>query len=176
MSVLWLLLILGSVTTVITNVWRQGNIDLTGRNANMRGIYARSVAVAVVICALLRVNLIDVARGAGSPESFIGWLGAPWDARASLAAQIGFVFEQIVGIAVTGVAVAFAAKFWNDIFDVLYDFKRWMRGQAGPGSGSGSGSGSNEQRSSRTRTVRRGRGRRRGGGGGGGDDNNTNRD
>lgn len=165
MSVLWLLLLLGSVVNVLTNAWRHGNIDLTGKDANMRGVYARSITIGVAVCALLRVNLIDILHGPVGASAFIGWLDSPWDASAPLAGQILFVFEQVVGIAVTGVIVAFAAKFWNDSFDILYEFKRWVRGHANA---------MKPEPRTRTRTVdrrsRQPRGRRgsRGGGGGGG--------
>ena len=130
MSVVWLLLILGSVVAVLTNAWRHGNIDLTGKDANMRGVYARSIVIGVAVCALLRANLIDIVRNPDGPGLFIGWLNSPWNSSAPLVDQIAFVFEEVVGIIITGVVLAFAAKFWNDSFDIMYEFKRWLRGHA----------------------------------------------
>jgi hypothetical protein len=161
MSVLWLLLILGSVVNVLTNAWRHGNIDLTGKDANMRGVYTRSITIGVAICALMRVNLIDILTSPGGSSTFIGWLDSPWNAHATLVSQITFVFEEVVGIIVTGIVVAFAAKFWNDAFDILYEFKRWLRGHANA---------MKPEPRTRTRTrtdSRRSRPPRRRGGGGG---------
>ena len=36
----------------------------------------------------------------------------------------------IFGSFVTGFVLAFIAKFWNDLFDIIYEFKRWLRGKA----------------------------------------------
>jgi hypothetical protein len=162
MSVLWLLLILGSAVAVLTDAWRHGDIDLTGKDANLRGVYLRSMAVGIAVCLLLRINIIDMARGEG-----IGWMVPLWGARASVAERAGRIVEQIGGIAVAGVIVALAAKFWNDAFDILYEFKRWVRGHANVMKP--------EPRISAQRTVRRSRSSRRrggsgGGGGGGGND------
>ena len=67
-----------------------------------------------------------------------------------------------VGIVVTGAVLAFVAKFWNDVFDILYEFKRWLRGHANA---------MKPEPSTRSRTVtRRTRpSRRRAGGEGNGD-------
>lgn len=130
MSVLWLLLILGGVVAVLTNIWRHGNIDLTGKDANIRGVHWRAMAAGAVVCALLRVNLIDILQNSEGHTLYIGWMNAAWNANAPLMSQIGFVFDEVVGIAATAVVLAFVAKFWNDAFDVLYEFKRWLRGNA----------------------------------------------
>lgn len=171
MSALWLLLILGSAVNLLTNAWRHGDIDLTGKDANMRGVYMRSVGIGIALCLLLRVNIVDIVAHGGEPRSFIGWLGATWDGRASAGAHLGYIFDQIVGIATTGVVVAVAAKFWNDSFDILYEFKRWLRGNANALKP--------EPRAPRDRSqvTRRTRGsRRRGGGGGGNGEGGRSRD
>ena len=160
MSVLGLLLVLGSVVAVLTNIWRHGNIDLTGKDANVRGVYARSIAIGVALAALLRANVIDIARNPDGPVVYLGWLNVPWGANAPLADKAVVVLEEVVGILVTGIVAAFVAKFLNDAFDVLYELKRWTRGHANS---------MKPEPSTRTRSVTRRRApRRRGGGGGGG--------
>jgi len=130
MSVLWLLLILGGVVAVLTNMWRHGDIDLTGKDANLRGVHGRAIASGVALAALVRANLIDVLRTADGASLRIGWLHSPWSASASLSNQVFHGFEEVAGIVATGLVLAFVAKFWNDAFDVLYEFKRWLRGKA----------------------------------------------
>lgn len=171
MSVLWLLLILGGAVTIVTNAWRHGDLDLTGKEANLLGVYLRAAAVGVAVALVCRVNVIDIARGSG-----IGWTVPLWDARAGAAEQAAAIFEQIGGIVVTGIILALAGKFWNEVFDIIHEFKRWLRGHANAMKPEPRGS------STATRTVRRSRGGRRrggdrdrdrgdrGGGGGGGND------
>jgi len=130
MSVLWLLLILGGVVAVLTNIWRHGNIDLTGKDANIRGVHWRAMVSGAAMCALLRVNLIDILQNSEGHTLYIGWMNAAWNANAPLLSQVGFVFDEVVGIAATAAVLTFVAKFWNDAFDVLYEFKRWLRGRA----------------------------------------------
>jgi hypothetical protein len=57
-SVLAMLSVLGMFVAIVTNIWRFGNIDLTGRWANMRGIYGRAIVVGVVLAALLRALVL----------------------------------------------------------------------------------------------------------------------
>lgn len=180
-SVLAMLSVLGMFVAIVTNIWRYGNIDLTGRWANMRGIYGRAIAVGVVLAALLRANIIDILQNPEGPALMLGWLGAPWGQHAGPVEKIVGVVEEVFGILVTGVVLAFIAKFWNDLFDIIFEFKRWLRGKANalkpeegairpkaPGTVEPSRGGSGiTRRGSRGGRGRRG-GRTRGGGGSGG--------
>jgi hypothetical protein len=91
------------------------------------------------------------------------------------------ILEEIFGIIVTGVVLAFLSKLWNDVFDIIYEFKRWLRGKANkskPEAGAAPPATTPATAATgptgtvrRTRGSRGGRGRRGGrGGGGGGDD------
>jgi len=129
-SVVTLLGLLSIVVTVATNIWRQGNIDLTGRWANMRGIYGRAIIVGVVLAAVLRANIIDILQNPESPAALFGWLNLPWGEYATITERLIGVVEEVAGILVTGVVLAFFSKFWNDLFDLLYELKRLVRGKA----------------------------------------------
>jgi len=112
-----LLFVASIVVTVINAVWRHGDIDLTGRHANMRTLYLRSIILGVVVAALARINVVAMLR---DEAAFDGWITFP---------QIDLV-DDVVGILITGIVIAFLSKVWNDVFDVLYEFKRWLRGKA----------------------------------------------
>ncbi len=112
-----LLFVASIVVTVINAVWRHGDIDLTGRHANMRTLYLRSIILGVVVAALARINVVAMLR---DEAAFDGWIAFP---------QIDLV-DDVVGILITGIVIAFLSKVWNDVFDVLYEFKRWLRGKA----------------------------------------------
>jgi hypothetical protein len=43
--------------TIINNFWRHGDIDLTGRYANMRKIYARAAIIGVILAAVASTSL-----------------------------------------------------------------------------------------------------------------------
>ena len=129
-SVVALLGMLSIFVTVAVNMWRQGNIDLTGRWANMRGVYTRAIIVGVVLAAILRANIIDILQNPESPAMLFGWLNLPWGEYANPTEKLIGVVEEVAGILVTGVVLAFFSKFWNDLFDLIYEFKRFVRGKA----------------------------------------------
>lgn len=112
-----LLAVASIFVTVVNAVWRHGDIDLTGRHANMRTLYLRSIALGVGVALLARINVIAMLR---DQAAFDGWIVFP---------QMDLV-DDVIGILITGVVIAFLSKVWNDIFDVLYEFKRWLRGKA----------------------------------------------
>jgi hypothetical protein len=146
-----LLAVASIFVTVINAVWRHGDIDLTGRHANMRTLYLRSIALGVIVAALARINIVAMLR---YQAAFDGWIVFP---------QMDLV-DDVIGIGITGVVIAFLSKLWNDLFDVIYEFKRWLRGKANslrPDEGSGRVREGREGRD--MREMRRGR---RGGGGG----------
>lgn len=151
---IWRLLAVASIfITVVNAIWRHGDIDLTGRHANMRTIYLRAIMLGVVVAALARINVIAMLR---DQAAFDGYLVFP---------QMDLV-DDIIGVLITGVVLAFLSKLWNDLFDVLYEFKRWLRGKANalrPDEVSRVREG-REGRDNRDRDMRRGR---RGGGRGG---------
>lgn len=166
-----LLAVASIFVTVVNAIWRHGDIDLTGRHANMRTLYLRSIALGIAVAALARINVIAMLR---DQAAFDGWLVFP---------QIDLV-DDIIGVVVTGVVIAFLSKVWNDVFDVLYEFKRWLRGKANslrPDEGASRVREGREGRDGRDRDVRRGRrGGSRGGrppmGGGMGGDRDNDRD
>ncbi len=164
-----LLAVASIFVTVVNAIWRHGDIDLTGRHANMRTLYLRSIALGIAVAALARINVIAMLR---DQAAFDGWLVFP---------QIDLV-DDIIGVVVTGVVIAFLSKVWNDVFDVLYEFKRWLRGKANslrPDEGASRVREGREGRDGRDRDVRRGRrggsrgGRPPMGGGMGGDRDNA---
>ncbi len=112
-----LLAVASIFVTVVNAIWRHGDIDLTGRHANMRTLYTRSIVLGVIVAALARINVVAMLR---DQAAFDGWLVFP---------QIDLV-DDIIGVVITGVVIAFLSKVWNDVFDVLYEFKRWLRGKA----------------------------------------------
>jgi hypothetical protein len=129
-SVVSMLAVLSIFVTVVAKMWRSGNIDLSGRHANMRGVYARSIAVGVLLAALLRANIIDILQNPGNPAVLLGWLSMPWAEYATLWEKAIGIIEEVVGVLVTGVILAFFSRMWNDVFDLLYQFQRWMKGKA----------------------------------------------
>lgn len=143
-SMILALLLAGAVVTVITNLWRQGNIDLTGRHANMRGVYGRAIAAGAVVAFLTRLNAVSFFRGQSA--AFDDLLLIPP------------VVDDAVGIVVTAVVIAFISKLWNDAVDAGYEVKRWLRGKANEAKP--------EDVRSRPASTRRRSSRRRGGGSG----------
>jgi len=116
-AVLRLLAIASMIVTVVSNYWRHGDIDLTGRFANMRTLYARSVIVGVIVAALARINVLDMLRGTPAFSSYLGFYGID-------------IVDDAIGVLMTGMILALFAKLWNDLLDILYEFKRFMRGKA----------------------------------------------
>ena len=112
-----LLAVASMFVTVINNFWRHGDIDLTGRYANMRKIYGRAIIIGVILAAVARLNIIAMLRTAPAFDSYLTFYGID-------------LFDDVIGILVTGVALGFLSKFWNDLFDLLFEFKRFMRGKA----------------------------------------------
>jgi len=112
-----LLAVTSMVVTVINNYWRFGNIDLTGRYANMRTIYGRATLIGVVIAAVARLNIIAMLRTAPAFDSYLNFYGID-------------IADDVIGILVTGVVIGFLGKFWNDAFDLLFELKRLVRGKA----------------------------------------------
>jgi len=180
-SVLVTLSVLSMFVALLTNYWRFGNIDLAGRWANMRGIYLRAAVIGVALAAIMRANILDILQNPERPARLFGWLSFPWRDYATPAEKALGLVDEVVGILVTGIVLAFISKFWNDFFDLVYEFKRWMRGKAN--------SLKPEEGTSRPAPVvhpprggRRRRGRRggegdyRGGGGGGGGGDYRDRD
>jgi len=174
-AVVRLLAVASIFVTVVNAIWRHGDIDLTGKHANMRTLYLRSVILGVVVAAIARINVVAMLR---DRASFDPWLTFP---------QMELV-DDIIGVLITGVVIAFMSKLWNDLFDVLYEFKRWLRGKANalrPDEGSVRTRESRDGREGREgrdgRDMRRGRrggsrgGRPMGGGMGGDRDNDRDR-
>ena len=112
-----LLAVASIFVTVVNAIWRHGDIDLTGRHANMRTIYLRAILIGVIVAALARINVVAALR---DQAAFDGWIAFP---------QLDLV-DDVIGVLITGVVLAFLSKLWNDLFDVLYEFKRWLRGKA----------------------------------------------
>jgi hypothetical protein len=129
-SIVAMLLVLSMFVTVITTLLRQGNLDLTGRYANMRRVYKRSIIVGVILAAILRANIFDILQNPESPALFLGWLSLPWGEYAGITEKVIGIIEEFAGILVTGVVLAFVSRFWNELMDIMFEFKRWMRGKA----------------------------------------------
>ncbi len=129
-SVVAMLMVLSMFVTVITTLLRQGNLDLTGRYANMRRVYKRSIIVGVILAAILRANIFDILQNPESPALFLGWLSLPWGEYAGITEKVIGIVEEFAGILVTGVVLAFLSRFWNELIDSMFEFKRWMRGKA----------------------------------------------
>lgn len=116
-AVVRLLAVASMFVTVLNNIWRHGDIDLTGRYANMRTLYARGILIGVVIAALARINVVAMLRGQPAFSSYLHFYGVD-------------LVDDVIGVLVTGVALAFLSKFWNDLFDLLFELKRLVRGKA----------------------------------------------
>ena len=112
-----LLAVASMFVTVINNFWRHGDIDLTGRYANMRKIYGRAIVIGVILAAIARLNIIAMLRTAPAFDSYLSFPGAD-------------VVDDVIGVLATGVVLGFLSKFWNDLFDLLFETKRFMRGKA----------------------------------------------
>ncbi len=155
-----LLAIMSMSVTVISNYWRHGDIDLTGRFANMRTLYGRSVLIGVILAAVTRVNVIAPLRNNPAFNSYLGFSGID-------------IVDDVIGVLVTGAVLALLAKFWNDFFDILYEFKRFLRGKANALRPDEQPRAMREPRDSRdsrdSRDMRRGRRGSRGGRGSGRD-------
>jgi hypothetical protein len=149
-AVVCLLAVASMFVTVLNNIWRHGDIDLTGRYANMRTIYVRGMLIGVVLCALARINVVSMLRG-----------------QPAFASQHFYGIELVddaIGVLVTGVILAFMSKFWNDLFDLLFELKRFVRGKANALRADEQPRSMREPRD--MRDMRRGRGRGSRGGGG----------
>jgi hypothetical protein len=116
-AVLRLLAIASMIVTVVSNYWRHGDIDLTGRFANMRTLYARSVVIGVIVAAITRINVLDMLRGTPAFSSYLGFYGID-------------IVDEVVGVLMTGMVLALFAKLWNDLLDIIYECKRILRGKA----------------------------------------------
>lgn len=116
-AVVRLLAIASMIVTVVSNYWRHGDIDLTGRFANMRTLYARSVLIGVIVAALARINVLAMLRDTPAFDSYLGFYGVD-------------LVDDAIGVLLTGMVLALFAKLWNDLFDILYEFKRYLRGKA----------------------------------------------
>ena len=112
-----LLAVASMFVTVINNFWRHGDIDLTGRYANMRKIYGRAIIIGVILAAVARLNIIAMLRTAPAFDSYLNFYGVD-------------IVDDVIGIVVTGVVLGFLSKFWNDLFDLLFELKRLVRGKA----------------------------------------------
>lgn len=114
----WRLLAVASMfVTVVNNFWRHGDIDLTGRHANMRTIYARASLIGVILAAVTRLNILAMLRIAPAFDSYLTFYGVD-------------ILDDVIGVLFTGVVLGFLSKFWNDLFDLLFETKRFMRGKA----------------------------------------------
>jgi len=112
-----LLAVASMFVTVVNNMWRHGNIDLTGRYANMRTVYGRAIAIGIVLAAVARLNILAMLRTAPAFDSYLSFTGMD-------------LADDVIGVIVTGVVLGFLSKFWNDLFDLLFETKRFMRGKA----------------------------------------------
>ena len=112
-----LLAVSSMFVTVVSNIWRHGDIDLTGRYANMRTIYLRAIAIGVVLAVVARLNILAMLRTVPAFDSYLGFTGSD-------------IADEVIGIIVTGTVIGFLSKFWNDLFDLLFETKRYMRGKA----------------------------------------------
>ena len=114
----WRLLAVASMfVTVVNNFWRHGDIDLTGRHANMRTIYARASLIGVILAVVTRLNILAMLRIAPAFDSYLTFYGVD-------------ILDDVIGVLFTGVVLGFLSKFWNDLFDLLFETKRFMRGKA----------------------------------------------
>jgi hypothetical protein len=114
----WRLLAVASMfVTVVNNFWRHGDIDLTGRHANMRTIYWRASLIGVILAAVTRLNILAMLRIAPAFDSYLTFYGVD-------------ILDDVIGVLFTGVVLGFLSKFWNDLFDLLFETKRFMRGKA----------------------------------------------
>jgi hypothetical protein len=112
-----LLVVASMIVTVISNYWRHGDIDLTGRYANMRKLYGRAMLLGVVVAALARLNVFAMLRTAPAFDSVLTFYGID-------------LIDDAIGVLFTGVVIGFLSKWWNDFFDLLYELKRFVRGKA----------------------------------------------
>lgn len=116
-AVMRLLAVASMFVTVISNFWRHGDIDLTGRHANMRTIYGRAIIIGVVLAAIARLNVIAMLRPTLAFDPYLDFYGME-------------IADDVIGVLVTGVVLGFLSKFWNDLFDLLFELKRLVRGKA----------------------------------------------
>ena len=116
-AVVRLLAVASIFVTVVNAIWRHGDIDLTGKHANMRTLYLRSVILGVVVAAIARINVVAMLRGQPAFSSYLHFYGVD-------------LVDDAIGVLVTGVVLAFLSKFWNDLFDLLFELKRLVRGKA----------------------------------------------
>jgi hypothetical protein len=149
-----LLAVASMCVTIINNFWRHGDIDLTGRYANMRKIYARAALIGVVLAAVARINVLAMLRTAPAFDSYLNFYGID-------------IVDDVIGVVITGVALGFLSKLWNDLFDLVFELKRFVRGKANHLRADDQPRAMREPRSE-IRDLRRGRRGSRGGRGPGG--------
>ena len=80
-----LLAVASMFVTVINNFWRHGDIDLTGRFANMRKIYGRAAIIGVVLAAVTRINILAMLRTA--PALIRTWASTAWTSSTTSSAS-----------------------------------------------------------------------------------------
>lgn len=155
--VVWLLGIMGLFVTMLSNLvkhvirppgWRPSPADpaasqarrwsraglsrrLQGEGANqdLTSVLCLSWVIGTCVAAVLQADIVEILRNPDAPALFFGVTedGQGGNSPAGAAAIRRW---PVIRYAITGAALAYISKFWNDLFDILYDAKRWLRKKA----------------------------------------------
>ena len=101
-----LLAVSSMFVTVVSNIWRHGDIDLTGRYANMRTIYLRAIAIGVVLAVVARLNILAMLRTVPAFDSYLGFTGSD-------------IADEVIGIIVTGTVTSATSASCQEIVNIM---------------------------------------------------------
>lgn len=128
-SVFWLLGALSIAVTILTNYVRHRpsfkHLRDASANKHMGGIYRLTILWGVSVALVLRANIIEILKNPEGPALFFSWTNVEFTEPLYFS-----IPEEVFGIVITGLVLAFLTKFWNDVFDIIYEVKRWLRGHA----------------------------------------------
>ena len=109
-AVMRLLAVASMFVTVVSNYWRHGDIDLTGRYANMRTIYGRAILIGVVIAYIYRTDAPDLVKTHFTFQIRTFWL-----------ALIG----GLIGLITTAIVIGFFLLLAVLVWQVVRIVKGW---------------------------------------------------
>jgi hypothetical protein len=118
-----MLVTLSIFVTILTNLLRQRErLHLRHEEAAKRMwlIYLFTLGFGIGLAALLQASIFDILKNPDNPAIFF----SSHPPRGSSGMS---VLWHWLGIIVTGTLLAFLSRFWNDVFDMIYEVKRWLR-------------------------------------------------
>ena len=108
-----------TILTTLLRHWQRLHLRREEAKDRMWLIYVITLGLGIGLAALLQASIFDILKNPDNPAIFFSqWMG--------LSSGISLLWHWL-GILVTGTLLAFLSRFWNDIFDMIYEVKRWLR-------------------------------------------------